>query len=102
MNITMLLWFPKHVSKEKIFECISHLDRSTFAQIVQDRIHSRYPSFSHYKIYVDDNFEEIDTTCAICLENGDYQLNCGHIYHKHCIMRWKKKCNTCPLCRKPI
>ena len=48
--IKMLLWFPTHVTKAKIFEYISDLDRSTFAQIVQDRIHSRFPSFSQFAL----------------------------------------------------
>ena len=32
--------------------------------------------------HVDNEFKEIDTTCSICYEDADYQLNCGHIFHK--------------------
>ena len=92
----MLLWFPSSKSKSTILALIQGLDRSTFPQRVQDLIHSRYPAFDHYKVYVDTNFEEIDTTCAICYESGDFQLNCGHIFHRRCLAKWKK---TCPMCR---
>ena len=99
----MLLWVPTHVPKDRVLCYIRELDKDTFQQVIQDRIHSRFPSFNHYKIYVDDNFEEIDTVCAICLEDADYQLRrCGHIFHKRCITAWKKKSMTCPLCRQPI
>lgn len=99
----MLLWVPSHVTKERILSFLSEFHKDTFRQILQDRIHSRFPSFTFYKIYVDSNFEEIDTKCAICLEDADYQLNaCGHIFHKRCITAWKKKNRTCPLCRAPI
>ncbi len=92
----MLLWFPSHKNKDTVLKLIQTLDRSTFPQRVQDLIHARFPAFDHYKVYVDEQFDEIDTTCAICLEPGDYQINCGHIFHKRCLAQWKK---TCPLCR---
>ena len=96
----MLLWFPEHVPKETVLAYVQGLPRDSFQQIVQDRVYSRYPTFNHVKVYIDSNFEEIDTTCAICYEPGEYQLDCGHIFHKSCITQWKKK--TCPLCRAPI
>lgn len=101
-NFKMLLWFPQNASKASILNYIKGFERDTFKQIIQDKIHSRYPSFNHYKIYVDNDFNEIDTTCSICFENGEYQLACGHIFHKHCINQWKRKSNSCPMCRKEI
>lgn len=104
----MLLWFPSHISKDTILEHLSAMDKSTFKQKVQDWIHSRYPAFDHYKVYVDNEFKEIDTTCSICYEDADYQLNCGHIFHKRCIKQWlqkqrlQKQQRTCPMCRAPI
>ena len=95
----MLLWFPEHVPKERVLEYVQSLSRDSFQQIVQDKIHSRYPAFNHVKVYLDSKFEVIDTVCAICYEEADYQLNCGHIFHKRCLMKWKK---TCPMCRAPI
>ena len=96
----MLLWFPEHVPRETVLAYVQGFPRDSFRQILQDRVYSRYPTFNHVKVYIDSNFEEIDTTCAICYEAGEYQLDCGHIFHKRCIMQWKKK--TCPLCRAPI
>jgi hypothetical protein len=45
------------------------------------------------------------TTCAICLnsvrETRVNTLRCGHIFHTHCLEKWKEKGNiTCPTCRK--
>jgi len=53
----------------------------------------------------DANKLNAENKCAICLE--DYRcrqhytlLQCGHGYHKGCIVKWFKKYNaTCPVCR---
>ena len=44
--------------------------------------------------------------CAICL--GDVRetrhnkpIRCGHLFHSHCLEKWKNKGKqTCPICRK--
>lgn len=102
MLYIMLLWVPQHVTKRIILEYIRGFDRNVFSHVLQDKINSRYPSHVYYKIYVDDNFEEIDTTCSICFEPADFQLSCGHIFHRHCIGAWKKKRRTCPMCRASL
>ncbi|XP_060190980.1 E3 ubiquitin-protein ligase RDUF2-like [Lycium barbarum] len=43
-------------------------------------------------------------SCSICLEELEVnkevsELPCNHFFHKHCIVPWLKKNNTCPLCR---
>ena len=54
-----------------------------------------------------------DPECIICLEKmydetnilNDtklYLLECNHIYHNNCIIKWINKNNTCPTCRKMI
>lgn len=98
----MILWFPQHVSKAIVFEYIDQFKSGTFQQIIQDKIHSRFPSFQHTKIFVDEDFKEIDTQCSICFEQGDFQLSCGHIFHKRCITEWKKRKHSCPNCRANI
>lgn len=98
----MILWFPQHVPKEKIFKYLQQFDSKTFRQILQDKIHSRFPAFTHVKIIVDSNLQEVDSLCSICYEQGDYQLACGHIFHKHCIQTWKRHQLSCPLCRACI
>lgn len=48
------------------------------------------------------------TTCAICLNTvretrTNKPTRCGHLFHSHCIEKWKKMGNqTCPTCRKII
>ena len=56
--------------------------------------------------------EEIYDICSICLEKIDnkcIKLDCGHCYHKKCIIIWVKEviCSTntnanCPICKKEI
>ena len=42
--------------------------------------------------------------CAICYENMDHngiiKLNCGHMFHKQCVIKINN--NNCPLCRTPF
>ena len=47
-----------------------------------------------------------DNNCGICLEYmGDagshtpFSLQCGHVFGRHCIVRWSERSLTCPLCR---
>ena len=93
----MLLWIES--DKRTVLDLLKTLGPHTFQQKAQDLIHSRYPSFNHVKLYVDSEWNEIDTTCAICLEPADFQLRCSHIFHQRCLNKWK---GTCPLCRRDI
>ena len=41
--------------------------------------------------------------CIICLENITKNeevtiIECGHLYHKHCLMGWFEKKKICPKC----
>lgn len=43
-------------------------------------------------------------SCPICLEvlerdNQIIHLECGHFFHKNCILRWYTEHHTCPVCR---
>jgi len=45
--------------------------------------------------------------CSICYESADAKTNtctlaCSHSFHLGCMMKWMKKSETCPLCRKEI
>ena len=49
----------------------------------------------------------IDYDCPICLEpqqdlNKSVMFECRHFYHKKCIIRWIRTCNTplCPVCKE--
>lgn len=48
-------------------------------------------------------------TCAICLEDfrsdeGGFGLrNCGHKFHRECIIHWLREgANACPVCKAPV
>ena len=50
---------------------------------------------------------EKNTTCPICLDESDEEINfmvlaCNHIYHSECIIKWlsSDERNGCPLCRQ--
>ena len=98
----MILWFPANKPKDIVLNYVQEFAHNTFVQILQDRINSRFPSFIQKKVYLDKEFNEIDTQCAICYEQGDYQLKCGHIFHKKCIAKWKERSRSCPLCRAAL
>jgi len=42
--------------------------------------------------------------CMMCCNGLDYYcgsvhvLNCGHIYHDHCISKWRQRQEICPIC----
>lgn len=42
--------------------------------------------------------------CVVCLskkkgnEDNVMAIKCGHKYHAHCIVKWFKKHDTCPIC----
>ncbi len=41
--------------------------------------------------------------CIICMsdEPKSYQkLECKHSFHKQCILKWSRRSNTCPVCRR--
>ena len=42
--------------------------------------------------------------CSICMEvEGEkIKLDCGHMYHKKCLLEWLKKQKSCPICRSVI
>ncbi|KAJ4957743.1 hypothetical protein NE237_024854 [Protea cynaroides] len=52
----------------------------------------------------DDNIEEAEETCMICMDEfvrGIHvrKLPCSHFFHTECILTWLKNKNSCPLCR---
>lgn len=49
--------------------------------------------------------------CSICMDHvrvieSNNQMeqisSCGHMFHKSCLLAWREKNQTCPLCRSPI
>lgn len=55
----------------------------------------------------DDLIEENNKECLICLDENSLggkavKLNCGHLYHKECIIEWLRKQGSCPVCRYEV
>lgn len=47
-----------------------------------------------------------DFICPICISKSKKKtlvsLECGHIFHKKCIIKWLLKNQNCPLCRTEL
>jgi hypothetical protein len=45
-------------------------------------------------------------TCSVCMthmnDTNSRTLGCSHTFHKNCLDRWKRRSNTCPVCRAPF
>ena len=54
--------------------------------------------------YCNHHVPRTGTDCVICLGAlyNPYVLPCGHRFHVRCIMKWTKRRNSCPVCRKTI
>ena len=44
--------------------------------------------------------------CSVCMnhmnDTNSRTLDCSHTFHKSCLDRWKRRSNTCPVCRAPF
>ncbi|CAD8147154.1 unnamed protein product [Paramecium pentaurelia] len=63
--------------------------------------------FQQVKEIIQDDINQQETYCSICLEKFTLQNNvkvtyCKHIYHSQCLSIWIKKIKICPLCRAPL
>ena len=46
------------------------------------------------------NPENLNNECAICLDDEpSLELECGHIYHRKCIVECMRRKRECVLCR---
>ena len=61
-----------------------------------------------YKILVISNKINIktDDICSICISQNENEwcelVNCKHVFHKDCLMRWLKEKESCPNCRNDL
>jgi len=102
---------------------LDQTNKFPYQNIIQDRINSLYPTFSELKtLYIvnitsgkvlslepspkEDPKRIVPVKlCAICHEEDSvvrHTLRCNHSFHLHCIFKWLRVKNTCPLCRMTI
>ena len=36
------------------------------------------------------------------LDHGRLALECGHLFHRACVLDWMETAKLCPVCRTPI
>lgn len=64
-----------------------------------------YNNFNLTKINTDSFEISTNIDCIICLSsinNCNYYLSCGHIFHKECILTWMRQYGNCPLCKSSM
>lgn len=83
-------------------------DELVITRIIDTRPSNEEISVINLKSIAFSDIGEINTHCSICLEEYDentplYQLiNCDHVFHADCIIRWIETNETCPLCRTDV
>ena len=51
------------------------------------------------------NVDTHDANCAVCqdtLASGTRLRQCGHVFHRACIMNWFEMSSRCPVCRHDV
>ena len=122
----MELWIPNTVNKKLVEGKISDWLKQSkkhrpYQYSIQERIHSLYPQLHlHQTLYIAEvneaklTIKEPKETkevpyamelCAICHEEDRvvrHTLPCNHRFHLHCITRWLRNNDTCPMCRMDL
>ena len=66
-----------------------------------NKFYSLVPAKSRAKFYV--KTADSEKECAVCLTNDSFGfrvvLECGHVFHKACLVEWVREKSTCPYCR---
>ena len=68
--------------------------------IEKNEMKYNHPRFFYTEVY----FNDFDETCSICLSGFKvndhiYKTDCGHYYHRDCILKHFNNSYNCPMCR---
>ena len=83
-------------------------DNENFYLDPDDGVHQRKEESVEIKGKIIDTQKDqsnISSQCTICHDNFDAEattvteLNCGHIFHTHCIEEWSHYTSYCPICK---
>jgi hypothetical protein len=93
----MALQFVKNQNQEI---CLSAVQQNGMAlQFITDK------EYKLLFITVNINIKS-DDVCSICISQNDREwceiIDCMHIFHKDCLIRWLEEKNNCPICRRKL
>jgi len=92
---------------QKIYKHIYDIEEITCSPI-EYTYHKQCSHCNDITKYMNAYTPSSNEKCSICLyylsDNETSLLNCGHYFHKHCLIQWCTYGNgkTCPICRKYI
>ena len=119
----MEIWIPDQINPEKVEEVVSkwlELKNSRpYQHLIQQLVSSTFPQLHQPQtLYIvelvnkklkiiepkkeENKFPYKVALCSIChVEDSVVRttLPCNHTFHVHCILKWFRICQTCPLCR---
>jgi len=80
---------------------INKCNKHNKINIQQNNMKYNNPEFFYTEVY----FNNFNKTCSICLSDfkvneSIYKTDCGHYYHKDCILKHFSNSYNCPMCRK--
>ncbi|XP_028755546.1 probable E3 ubiquitin-protein ligase ZFP1 isoform X2 [Neltuma alba] len=87
---------------ERIGNVSTGLSEESISALMKTRIYAT-PTIINLEEEEASEDQETDS-CTICLEKYENKqkigiLQCGHEYHAHCLKRWLKEKNVCPICK---
>ena len=63
------------------------------------------PSVDQLAVALDHDVNTHDANCAVCQDTvavGTRLRDCGHVFHRACIMNWFEMSSRCPVCRHDV
>ena len=96
----LFVWAIKHNKKEIGFNVLIYIQKTTSLDELREIVGKELGTTG--TAILDTFIRRMSDTCSICCEAFDVDsraLECSHVFHDHCIRRWRGIKNCCPICR---
>ena len=104
MGNKLLSFFKKRRNRNLTEIEFSDAESESASESEEEEEESEEGSFYIYHLFNEDNEQEEEDVCSICLDifnDTDIHLTpCKHKFHKNCLNEWLKQRSSCPNCRK--